>query len=164
MTSVFIGILLLISCSHSKQGNHYHWDFIQKDFSTKDITMLSMYDVFSFKRLSDSVIVMNGEIFQGWKVPSIQVKDTLHLQSNNILHDSEGNQTRQILSYSKSNKVLFELTISHSSYNQVAYISSKSTDNSIQETTQTVHQLDYTGKLSIKDGKVTYCSDNLYVK
>ena len=115
---------------------------------------MSRYDVFHFTQQSDSIIFFEGEIFQGWKNKSSEIKDTLQLTEKFFVEDSIGNRTKQLLSYSKQNQTYFQLIITKKELSSVDEKGQAKTDISF----------DYGGKLFINKKSFQYFSDFLYTK
>ncbi|MBP6576064.1 MAG: hypothetical protein KA796_04455 [Chryseobacterium sp.] len=162
MKKLIISILVstlftLQSCENKAKKNREtkdHWDFTSKAFKDKNIRLLSRYDVFHFTQQSDSIIFFEGEIFQGWKNKSSEIKDTLQLTEKFFVEDSIGNRTKQLLSYSKQNQTYFQLIITKKELSSVDEKGQAKTDISF----------DYEGKLFINKKSFQYFSDFLYTK
>lgn len=130
------------------------WDFTDKDFKDEGIRLLNVYDVFDFTKSSDSTIVLNGQIFQGWQTKAKEISDTLQLTEKFFIQDSLGNRTTQLLSYSGQNKTYFQLIITKMESTS-ANINNDSTSNT---------WFNYTGKLFIYKDDFQYFGDFLYTK
>ncbi|MGV8993692.1 MAG: hypothetical protein ACOH1O_06270 [Flavobacterium sp.] len=143
------GLIMLFSilcCNKSIEDKAIEYDFSSKSFETNQhssVIMLNVYDVISIKKLTDSLLLIDLEVFKGWKEERLRFSDTLKLTDKIRRLDSFGNQTEQVLSYSKDNQVFFQLNVGYSG---------------IRKT------YNYRGKLFIKNSELNYFCDNLYVK
>lgn len=131
-----------------------HWDFTSKDFTDSNVRLLNKFNVFNFDKNSDSTIILNGNIFQGWKRKSLEIKDTLLLTEKHFLQDSSGEKRQQILSYSKRNQIVFQLIVTKK----------EMTYDSGNRNTKTDVWFDYSGKLSINKKQLKYSTSDLYTK
>ncbi|MEO5910231.1 MAG: hypothetical protein ABIP95_05045 [Pelobium sp.] len=134
------------SCKKKEKVERVEWDFSDKAFKTNQnlpLRMLNSYDVVSIDKLSDSLLVINLEVFKGWKNKPLKFIDTLKLTDNIKILDTLGNQSMQILSYKKKNEIFFQLNL----YHQAEMNSYK-----------------YDGKLFIESKKLHYYCDHLYIK
>ena len=111
---ILILSFIIYSCNEKIQKpveTKNDWNFMNKSFKEKKITFLCQYDVFNFSKQSDSLIIMDGEIFKNWKSEWIKVNDTLKLTENFFVTDSLGNKTTQIVSFSRPKQIYFQLII-----------------------------------------------------
>ena len=150
-------LLTLQSCENKAKTSsnaEYNWDFTNKEFKDKNIRLLNGYDVFEFKKQSDSIIAFDGGIFKDWKSEWLKVNDTIKLTETHFLKDSSGRKVKQILSYSKRNQIYFQLIIT------------KKELSSFDGTGQPKPNIwfDYEGKLFINKKSTQYFSDFLYTK
>lgn len=129
------------------------WDFTRSDFKEESISLLSGYSTFDFTKLSDSVLILQGEIFQGWKNKPLKIEDTLRLTEKYFVQDSLVLQ--QIVSYSKPNTVFFQLVITENEGVK---------ENLEMETTQSAVFFDYKGKLFIEKGHLHFFAEDLWYK
>lgn len=168
----FILLILLVSCKQNEtKSKEVEWDFTSKSFDKtfkdKEIRLLEMYDVFTFTKLSDSVIVLDGGIFQGWKNKSMNIKDTLKLTEKHFVLDSLGNKEKQILSYSKRNQIYFQLIVTKKEFTYLGF-EETGEETSDKKTTEekliTDVRFDYSGKLFIHRKDVQYFGEDLYTK
>ena len=144
--SGLIIFLVLFSCDKSIENKAIEYDFSSKDFEKNQyssLTMLNVYDVFSIRKLTDSLLLINLEVFKGWKTERVKFSDTLKLTDKITRVDSLGNQTEQVLSYSKDSQIFFQLNVGY---------------NGIR------NAYNYRGKLFINNSELNYFCDNLYVK
>lgn len=130
------------------------WNFTSKYFKDQNIRLLNKFDMFSFDKLSDSTIVLNGNIFQGWKRKSLEIKDTLQLTEKHFVQDSLCKKRQQILSYSKQDQTIFQLTVTKK---ELTYTSGN------QNPKKDVW-FNYAGKLCINKKNLKYSNNNLYTK
>lgn len=138
--------LFFYSCRKKEKAKAVAWDFSNYEFKNNQrlpLTMLNSYDVISIDQLSDSLLLIDLEIFKGWKNKPLKFSDTVKLSENIKILDTLGSQTRQIVSYKKKNEVFFQLNI----YQQGKANSYK-----------------YDGKLFIENNKLHYFCDYLYIK
>lgn len=168
ISTLFIILILFISC---KQDESKHkkseWSFIDAKFGDKNIRLLNGYDVFDFTKLSDSTIVLDGEIFQGWKSKSLSIKDTLKITENYFVVDSLGNRINQILSYSKQDQTYFQLIVTKNELTHSTFQKTDKEDSDLtvmEEKLRTEIWFNYKGKLFINKNNKQYFSDNLYTK
>lgn len=131
-----------------------NWDFTSKDFKDSHIRLLNKFDVFSFDKISDSTIILNGNIFHGWKRKSLEIKDTLQLTEKHFSQDSLGKKRQQVLSYSKREQTVFQLIITKK---ELTY-------DSGNRKPKTDVWFDYSGKLSINKKNLKYSNEDLYTK
>ncbi len=152
-------LLLFVSCSEKKDGiENKSWDFTNNNFKENRIRLLSLnYDVFEFKKKSDSIIILNGLIFQGWKKKGIEINDTLKLTEKYFVNDSSGNSIKQILSYTKRDSIFFQLTITNKNFNNL-----NSTE--IKQKKYPVEYFDYDGKLFMNKKSLKYFNEKLWYK
>lgn len=129
------------------------WDFTRIDFKEESISLLSGYSSFDFTKLTDSILILHGEIFQGWKNKPLRIYDTLKLTEKYFVQDSLVLQ--QIVSYSKPNTVFFQLVITKTGGVK---------ENLEMETTQPTVFFDYKGKLFIKKGHLHFFAEDLWYK
>ena len=154
---IFILLFAIYSCRgkiKKPAETKNDWNFMSKSFKDKEVNFLSCYDVFNFKKQSDSTIIMNGEIFKDWKSKSLKVNDTLKLTENFFVTDSLGNRTTQIVSFSKQKEIYFQLII------RKKEISSGNRNDRLKNNIR----FDYSGKLFINKKEMQYFSDFLYTK
>ena len=143
------GLIMLFSilcCNKSIEDKAIEYDFSSKSFETNQhssVIILNVYDVISIKKLTDSLLLIDLEVFKGWKEERLRFSDTLKLTDKIRRLDSLGNQTEQVLSYSKDSQIFFQLNVGYSGIRN-AY--------------------NYRGKLFIKNSELNYFCDNLYVK
>lgn len=147
------------------------WDFMQGDFKESSVQLLNMYDVFSANKFSDSTIVFNTSLFNGWKSKRTTFSDTLQLSENIISKDSLGNNKTQILSYVKTknraNDIFFQLIINENPSLEYSLEKTGKKNGNTEELKQkidTTWYFTYRGKLFINKKELKYFSDNLYQK
>ena len=152
-------LLLFVSCIEKKEGiEKKSWDFTNNNFKENRIRLLSLnYDVFDFTKKSDSIVILNGEIFQGWKRKGIKINDTLKLTEIYFFNDSLGNSMKQILSYTKRDSIFFQLTITNKSFNNL-------NSKEIKQKKYPVEYFEYDGKLFINKKSVKYFNEKLWYK
>jgi len=131
-----------------------NWDFTNREFEDSHIRLLNKFDVFSFDKISDSTIILNGNIFQGWKRKALDIKDTLKLTEKHFLQDSLGKKRQQVLTYSKRDQTIFQLIITKK---ELTY-------DSGNRKSKTDVWFDYSGKLSINKKQLKYSTADLYTK
>ncbi|MBB4805730.1 hypothetical protein HNP38_001002 [Chryseobacterium defluvii] len=156
---MFVAVISIISCEKS-QPQPFTFDFTGKDFKEKELTMNDYPSIFTFSKLNDSLLIVEGSIFQGWKKESIRFSDTLELKNDFKVTDSTGYQTHQVLFYSKPKRVSFQLTISASK--PKSFLKGK-IDNTASEI-PSENIFNYEGRLFIDDKKLKYFSEELWIK
>ena len=165
---LFIVLVLFISCKKNElKQKKNEWSFIDVRFKDKNIRLLNGYDVFDITKISDSTIVLDGEIFQGWKSKSLSIKDTLKLTESYFVVDSLGNRINQILSYSKRDQTYLQLIITKKELTQLTFQKTDKVDSDIvimEEKLKTEIWFDYNGKLFRNKNNKHYFSDYLYTK
>ena len=164
-------LLLLISCTNNELKSKKNiWDFTKDNFGESSIRMLGGFSEFNFQKKSDSLIVLNSSLFQGWKKEWIRNTDTLKLTENYFVIDSLGNQTKQIVSYSSSEEIFFQLTITDQHLENEGFKknskTNKNNSNLPDEKEQEINKkwFTYKGKLFINKNNLHYFEKNLWVK
>lgn len=147
--------VLLISCN-KKEVVSENWDFTNKEFEVNSVRLLSGYDSFDFERKTDSILILNGAIFQGWKKQNTRFVDTLQLEEKYFVYDTLGNPTKEIICYSKARSVFLQL--------EIIKKGSIPAKEDIQKNNPPKYYFDYKGKLFIKNKNLTYFSDELWYK
>ncbi|WP_300673304.1 hypothetical protein [Soonwooa sp.] len=168
--------LVVASCAKTSKENKktpkkHTWDFTQSVFKEPHVQLLNVYDVFSVDKLSDSLIVLNTSLFNGWKVKRTQFSDTLQLSENFIVKDNLGNNSSQILSYTKTksraNDLFFQLVIDAKPNLEHSLEKTGRKNGDIEEVKpkiDTMWYFNYRGKLFINKKELKYFSDDLYYK
>lgn len=173
---LLLSFLVLASCDKKtidkkETPKKRSWDFTQGDFKESRVQLLNMYDVFSVDKLSDSSIVFNTSLFNGWKSKRTQFSDTLQLSENFISKDSLRNNRTQILSYVKTknraNDIFFQLVISENPNLKYSLEKTGKKNGNIEEVKEKIDTtwfFTYRGKLFINKKELEYFSDVLYQK
>lgn len=171
-----LSFIVLCSCSKKvddkkKVPEKLIWDFTKDNFKEPKISLLNMYDVFDVDKLSDSSVVLNSSLFNGWKAKRNEFSDTLKLSENFIERDSLGNNRSQILSYVKAksnkNELFFQLVISAKPSLKHTLEKTGKLNGNIEEMRpkiDTTWYFSYRGKLFINKKELKYFSDDLYQK
>ncbi len=139
-------LFFIFFCEKIPEQKIITYDFSKESFKTnqhKSLRMLNVYDVITIEKVNDSILHINLDIFKGWKVKGLKFSDTLKLTDNIKKFDTLGNQTEQVLTYSKDSELFFQLHVYH-----------QPTNNSYN----------YEGKLFIENSALNYFCDHLYVK
>lgn len=143
--------LALVSCKKDHEVKKDEWDYLNSSFNNKenltDLTMHCMYDLFSVKRINDSLFYIRLDEFQGWKKNYRVYEDTVKLSENKKITDSLGNQKKQILRFSNSHNVDLEIEI-----------------HKIAVHFDSVSLYEYNGRVSINNKKLRYTCEDLFVK
>lgn len=156
---ILILLLFFISCTKNKEEiKDESWDFTENNFKENRIRLLSLdYDEFEFIKKSDSIIILNGEIFQGWKRKGIKINDTLKLSEKYFVNDSLCNSHKQILSYTKKDSIFFQLIVINKNFNKIQ-------SEEIKQKKYPVKYFDYSGKLFINKKELKYFNEKLWFK
>lgn len=150
--SIILISILMISCSKKEEIKPVKWDFMDSSFDdltfgNQNLYMLCMYDGFELRRLNDSTIIINLDIFKGWDQKWEPFSDTLKLNKSTFKTDSIGNTIEQKMNFNKNKEIDFELIV-----------------NQKQGINDSIKFYDYKGKLSIKTDAFEYACEELYVK
>lgn len=150
--SIILIFTLIVSCSKKEEIKPVKWNFMDSSFDdvrfgNQNLHMLCMYDGFELRKLNDSTIVLNLEIFKGWDQKWEPFSDTLKLNKSTFKMDSIGNTIEQKMNFKKNEEIDFELIV-----------------NQKPGTNDSIKFYDYKGKLSIQTDDVDYFCEELYVK